>query len=201
MLTAVKCECKEDNNINKHTLTHAAKGWTHGRMGGGEDEATAETEITTKCWHVPRLVGGKEVKLGLCGCPHTDTHTRPCGCQVPFHAQIECLSGLVGTSLSATSPPPRFATGSGNSAWECIRIRIRCVCRGVGKPSQHSSISRLETGDSRTELEAPTFHILAISKFRIGVYNSWRFTWRTKNYYLLSTRAASSSVCLCASQR
>lgn len=127
-------------------------------------------------------------------------HTQ-CGCQVPFHAQIECLSGLVGTSLSATSPPPRFATGSGNSAWECIRIRIRCVCRGVGKPSQHSSFSRLETGDSRTELEAPTFHILAISKFRIGVYNSWRFTWRTKNYYLLSTQAASSSVCLCASQR
>lgn len=34
-----------------------------------------------------------------------------CGCQVPFHAQIECLSGLVGTSAWARAK--RGARGEG----------------------------------------------------------------------------------------
>lgn len=42
-----------------------------------------------------------------------------CGCQVPFHAQIECLSGLVGTSAWARAK--RGARGEGRQQeWGCL---------------------------------------------------------------------------------
>jgi len=157
MLTAVKCEFKEDSNINKHTHTCDEGVNAHGWMAddgvtGCSDSGNGNHNKVLTC----AAVGGggrrRPMRLPTHIFTLTCMPTHVCGCQVPFHAQIECLSGLVGTSLR---PPPFYATGSGNSAWECIRIRIRCVCCGVGKPSWHSSpsISVLETPSQLVILE------------------------------------------------
>lgn len=51
----------------------------------------------------------------LCMCVHVCARRVCvcCGCQVPFHAQIECLSGLVGTSAWARA---KRATAEGEEA-------------------------------------------------------------------------------------
>jgi len=197
MLTAVKCEFKEDSNINKHTHTCDegvnAHGWMTGDgVTGCSDSGNGNHNKVLTC----AAVGGwgRRRPMRLPTHIHTHMHANTCVWVSSSFSRANWV--LKRFSWHVSAPTPLFATGSGNSAWECIRIRIRCVCCGVGKPWWHPSpsISVLETP---SQLENSTFHILAISKFRICVYNSCPFTGRTKNYYLLSALAASSSACLC----
>lgn len=132
-----------------------------------------------------------------------------CGCQVPFHAQIECLSCLVGTPSPrhpALSPslfsPPEAETPHG----------YVFAVASVSRLSIHLSVLQ------RRQLSGWEIKLLQLPvRYPVGclcdkqvlhsmyLYNSWRFRlireWRTKNYYLLSTLATSSSACLCVCLR
>lgn len=89
--------------------------------------------------------------------------------QVPFHAQIECLSGLVGTSLApAPAPSPETETPHGN-------VYALFAVASLSRLSIHLLAVRLDSLETPTQTGFSTFHILAISESCIRAYNSCRF--------------------------
>jgi len=120
MLTAVKCEFKEDSNINKHTHTCDegvnAHGWMTGDgVTGCSDSGNGNHNKVLTCAAVGGWGRRRPMRLPTHIFTLTCMPTHVCGCQVPFHAQIECLSGLVGTSLGPPPySPPEAETPHGN---------------------------------------------------------------------------------------